>query len=226
MYICALLFGFPSPLGHHRTLSRAPCGIQQVHIIYLFQPCVCKFSCSVVSYTLQPHGLQPAKLLCPWNFPGKITKVGCHFLFQGIFVTQESKLCLVYQAKIFIEYLLCARHQCYNGEQNMQQSLPSRIIKTHIKTVHPHHMVKIPICMGDLIPGINVEGILKLIVRFQDSLCHIAQGDRVSQLLGSLCLQKGRTFTTWGKKYIYECSMHMMMTLGSSFPFPSPLCRT
>ena len=30
-------------------------------------------------------------LLCPWNFPGKNTGVGCHFLFQGIFLTQASK---------------------------------------------------------------------------------------------------------------------------------------
>ena len=29
------------------------------------------------------HGLQPAKLLCPWNSPGKKTGVGCHFLLQG-----------------------------------------------------------------------------------------------------------------------------------------------
>ena len=27
-----------------------------------------------------PHGLQ---FLCPWNSPGKITVVGCHFLLQG-----------------------------------------------------------------------------------------------------------------------------------------------
>ena len=27
---------------------------------------------------------------CPWNFPGKTTGVGCHFLLQGIFSTQES----------------------------------------------------------------------------------------------------------------------------------------
>ena len=27
--------------------------------------------------SLQPHGLQSAKLLCPWNFPGKYTGVGC-----------------------------------------------------------------------------------------------------------------------------------------------------
>ena len=38
---------------------------------------------------LQPHGLQPARLLCPWNSPGKNTGVDCHFLLQGIFPTQE-----------------------------------------------------------------------------------------------------------------------------------------
>ena len=39
---------------------------------------------------LQPHGLQPTRLLCPWDSPGKNTRVGCHFLLQGIFLTQES----------------------------------------------------------------------------------------------------------------------------------------
>ena len=37
-----------------------------------------------------PRGLQPARLLCPWRFPGKDTRVGCHFLLQGIFLTQGS----------------------------------------------------------------------------------------------------------------------------------------
>ena len=40
--------------------------------------------------SLQPHGLGPTKLLCPWNSPGKNTGVGCHFLLQGIFLTQGS----------------------------------------------------------------------------------------------------------------------------------------
>ena len=30
--------------------------------------------------TLQPHGLQPTRLLCPWDSPGKNTGVGCQFL--------------------------------------------------------------------------------------------------------------------------------------------------
>ena len=47
-------------------------------------------SCSVVSDSLQPHGLQPARLLRPWNSPGKNTGVVCHSLPQGIFPTQGS----------------------------------------------------------------------------------------------------------------------------------------
>ena len=35
-----------------------------------------------------PHGLEPTRLLCPWDFPGKGTRAGCHFLLQEIFPTQ------------------------------------------------------------------------------------------------------------------------------------------
>ena len=41
-----------------------------------------KWSCSVMSDSQQPHGLQPTRLLCPWDFPGKSTGVGCHCLLQ------------------------------------------------------------------------------------------------------------------------------------------------
>ena len=40
--------------------------------------------------TLRPHGLQPTRLLCPWDFAGKDAGVGCHFFLQGIFLTQGS----------------------------------------------------------------------------------------------------------------------------------------
>ena len=38
--------------------------------------------------TLQPHGLWCARLLCPWDSPGKNPRVGSHSLLQGIFLTQ------------------------------------------------------------------------------------------------------------------------------------------
>ena len=45
-----------------------------------------------MSDSLQPHGLLPIRLLRPWDFPGKGIGVGCHFLLQGIFLTQGSNL--------------------------------------------------------------------------------------------------------------------------------------
>ena len=50
--------------------------------------------------SLRPHGVQPARLLCPWNSPGKHTGVGCHFLLQGIVqpqVMNPCHLCLLHQ---------------------------------------------------------------------------------------------------------------------------------
>ena len=37
-----------------------------------------------------PMDCSPTKLLCPWDFPGNSTGMDCHFLLQGIFLTQGS----------------------------------------------------------------------------------------------------------------------------------------
>ena len=50
----------------------------------------CVSVCSVTSDSLQPHGLQPTRLLCGYNFPGKNTGVDCHFLLQRNFPNQGS----------------------------------------------------------------------------------------------------------------------------------------
>ena len=47
-----------------------------------------KWGCSVTCYPWWPHGLRPTRLLRPWDFPGKGTGVGCHFLLQGVFPTR------------------------------------------------------------------------------------------------------------------------------------------
>ena len=41
-----------------------------------------KWSRSVMSDSWWPHGLQPTRLLRPWDFPGKSTGVGCHCLLR------------------------------------------------------------------------------------------------------------------------------------------------
>ena len=50
--------------------------------------CMSVLSHSVVSNSLRPRGLEPARLLCPWASPAKSAGVGCHALFQGIFPSQ------------------------------------------------------------------------------------------------------------------------------------------
>ena len=49
--------------------------------------------------SLQSHGLNPDRLLCAWDSPGKNNRVGCHALLQRIFPNQGSKL-----------HLLCLLH--------------------------------------------------------------------------------------------------------------------
>ena len=51
-----------------------------------------KGSCSVVPDSSRPHGLQPTRLLFPWDSPGKNTGVGCHSLLQCMKVKSESEV--------------------------------------------------------------------------------------------------------------------------------------
>ena len=64
--------------------------------VNILKSTVCTRGCSVVSDPLWPHGLQPARLLCPWDFPGKNTGLGYHFLLQGICLTQRLNPCLLH----------------------------------------------------------------------------------------------------------------------------------
>ena len=73
--------------------------IEQEHILHCTLDtyvCVYVLSCSAMSNSMWPRGLQPSRLLSPWNFPGKDTWVGCHFLLQGIFLTQGLSSCLLH----------------------------------------------------------------------------------------------------------------------------------
>ena len=72
-----------------------------VHVRARVCACVCVcVSCSVMSDSLQPHGLWPTRLLCPWNSQGKNPKMGFHSLLQGLFSTQGSNLGLLHCRQI------------------------------------------------------------------------------------------------------------------------------
>ena len=65
--------------------------------------CYCCWVTSVVSISVWPHRRQPTRLPCPWDFPSKITGVGCHFLLltqRGIFLIQRLNPSLLHCRKI------------------------------------------------------------------------------------------------------------------------------
>ena len=65
---------------YHYKNKKMPCiWISRLVSKVLFKSCVC-VSCSVVSNSLQPHGLYVNIYM---NSPGKSTGMGCHFLLQG-----------------------------------------------------------------------------------------------------------------------------------------------
>ena len=83
MFILLLIFFmFPKAVSHFLSPRTLFCWIY--------------ISMVVMIRLLWPHGMSPARLLCPWDFPGKNSGVGCHFLFQGIFLTQGSNLPLLH----------------------------------------------------------------------------------------------------------------------------------
>ena len=75
---------------HGRGFQHEPTGLTTTT---LFKASVYALSRSVTSDSLQPHERQPIRLLYPWDFPDKHNAVGCHFLLQGIFLTQRSDPC-------------------------------------------------------------------------------------------------------------------------------------
>ena len=84
-------------------------------------------SCSVVSDSLRPHGLQPDRLLCPCDSAGENSGVGRHSLLQGVFPAQGLNLGLLITGKFFT---VCATREAletmnisYTPRSNQEISL-------------------------------------------------------------------------------------------------------
>ena len=73
--------------------------------------CACVQVCAQLCSTLcDPMDCSPASLLCPWDFPGKNTGMGCCALFQGIFPTQGLNTCLLHCRQILYHYATWEAH--------------------------------------------------------------------------------------------------------------------
>ena len=85
---------------------------------------------NLVTEKQQQHGLGSARLFCPWNFSSKYDGVGCHFLLQGFFLTQEWNLHLLHLFNLLTNSLeLChlgcpydVLHRHYNSHEHKTYS--------------------------------------------------------------------------------------------------------
>ena len=108
---------------------------------------------SVVSNSLRPHGLWPARLLCPCNSPGQNTAVGSHSLLQGIFPTR----CLTLQAGSLLSeppgrpiyrytcvknYCCCcpASQSCLTLCDPVDRSMPGLLVLHHLPELIQSHV--------------------------------------------------------------------------------------
>ena len=85
---------------------------------------LCCLVASVMSDSLGPHGLQPTRVLRPWDFPGRSTGVGCHFLLHGIFLTQGWNLGLPH-----CRQTLEGRCFCHRSHQGNHPDPPGKLMQ-------------------------------------------------------------------------------------------------
>ena len=68
--------------------------------------CVCVYVCalsgSVVSDSLRPHGLEPTRLLRPWDSPGKNTGAGCLSFSRESSQTKDQTQVSCIAGRVFI----------------------------------------------------------------------------------------------------------------------------
>ena len=136
--------------------------------------------------SLQPHGLQLTRFLCPWDFPGKDTGMGCHFLLQGIFLTQGSNLGLLHCRQILYQLsykrdpLLGLEAPSYLTSLTSSSSLqPSsisfRILFLKHKSDHNMHWLKTSTCSSVSIgqKPKNLRLVPSPLSAWSASICHL-----------------------------------------------------
>ena len=92
-----------------------------------------KLGRSVVSDSSRPHGLQPTRLLHPWDFPGKSTGVGCHCLLwvMSTYTIILNNVYLLYQSnkkilKTNINHLKAKKFIICNQKLHFKKTLFSK----------------------------------------------------------------------------------------------------
>ena len=125
--------------------------------------CCCYLAAKSSPTLLQLHGLHLARLLCPWDFPGKNSGGGCHFLLQrdlpnpGMEVASPALV-----GRLFTTEPL-AKPTVNNALVHIQKSLRVNILRVCIICVLSHFSCVQTLCnpLDCSKPGSSVHGILQ-----------------------------------------------------------------
>ena len=79
-----------------------------------------------------PTLFQPTRVLCPWNFSGKNSEVSCHFLLQGVFLSQRLNLYLLH----FLHWLVDSVQLCHLGSPHATLDLVQKAEKWFLSPGH------------------------------------------------------------------------------------------
>ena len=109
---------------------------------------ICKSmcACSAVADSVRPRGLWPARLLHPWDSPGKNTGVGFHSPLQGIFPTQGLNMCL-----------LCPLHWQGGSLPLMPHGKPSTYYEYTFNSLKTTHIYFHPVPAGQVLVGSSLR---------------------------------------------------------------------
>ena len=144
-----------------------------------------------MSDSVRPHGLQPTRLLRPWDFPGKSTGVGCHFLLQGIFLTQGLNPGLLYCRQML--YRLSHQGSPLTLKVFMKNTV--KLINTALVCVSCSVVSDSdPIAGGS--PGFSVHGILQARILEQVAISFSRRSSRPRDETWVSCIP-GRLFTMY-----------------------------
>ena len=128
------------------------------------------------------------RLLHPWNFPGKSTRVGCHFLLQGIYPTQGLNLGLPHCRQTL--YLLSYQGRLYTKLTPYTKINSKWIKKSIYKTINPktlrgkHRKNTLWHCCGS-------------VIKWCPKLCNSVDCSRPGFSVLHYCLQFAKTHVHW-----------------------------
>ena len=133
-----------------------------------------KWSRSVVSDSSWPHGLQPTRLLCPWDFPGKSTGVGCHCLLRMYSAyklnKQGDKAALTYSFS-YLEPVCCSMSSsncCFLTCIQISQEAGQMVWYPHLFQNFPEFVVVHTVKGFGVVDKAEVDVFLKLSCFFHD----------------------------------------------------------